>query len=230
MGLGMGDVLLQIRRPGAPAPGSPRVYIETYGCQMNVADTDLVRGLLGERGYGAAATPAEADVILLNTCAVREKAEERVLARALELRAEKRKRPGVVLGITGCMAEHLRDKLLERAPWVDVVVGPDGYRRLPGLVDEARSGGNSSEGASLRSAPRSAKPRGAPPLVDVRLDKNETYEGLDTAPGGDGVSGFVTVQRGCDKFCTFCVVPFTRGRERGTPPREILRQVRALAA
>src|SRR5262249_50448145 len=168
LGLGMGDALLQIRKPSAsssppslaPTAGAPRVYIETYGCQMNVADTDLVRGLLGERGYGAAATAAEADVILLNTCAVREKAEERVLARALELRAEKRKRPGVVLGITGCMAEHLRDKLLDRAPWVDVVVGPDGYRRLPGLVDEARSGGDSSEGASLRSAPRSAKPRG----------------------------------------------------------------------
>ncbi len=187
------------------------MYIETYGCQMNVADTDLVRGLLGERGYGAAATAAEADVILLNTCAVREKAEERVLARALELRAEKKKRPGVVLGITGCMAEHLRDKLLERAPWVDVVVGPDGYRRLPGLVDQARAGESD-------------------PLVDVRLDKNETYEGLDTAPGGDGVSGFVTIQRGCDKFCTFCVVPLTRGRERATPPREVLRQVRALAA
>src|SRR5215470_19745465 len=157
----MGDVLLQIRRPAAaPATGSPRVYIETYGCQMNVADTDLVRGLLGERGYGAAATPAEADVILLNTCAVREKAEERVLARAFELKAEKRKRPGVVLGITGCMAEHLREQLLDRAPWVDVVVGPDSYRRLPGLVDEARTGV-------------------ADPLIDVRLDKNETYEGLD---------------------------------------------------
>src|SRR5215475_15580073 len=137
----MGDALLQIRKPSAssaaPTAGSPKVYIETYGCQMNVADTDLVRGLLGERGYGAAATAAEADVILLNTCAVREKAEERVLARALELAAWKRRRPGTVLGITGCMAEHLREKLLERAPFVDVIAGPDAYRRLPSLVEAA---------------------------------------------------------------------------------------------
>src|SRR5262249_3234663 len=146
---------------------------------------------------------------LLNTCAVREKAEERVLARAAELAAWKRRRPGVVRGITGCMAEHLREKLLERAPYVDVVAGPDAYRRLPSLVEAAEDADD--------------------PLVDVRLDRNETYEGLGTAAGGDGVSGFVTIQRGCDKFCTFCVVPYTRGRERGTPPREVLRQVRALA-
>ena len=217
----MADGLLQIRRP-APTGGragrptglaklaGPRVYIETYGCQMNVADTDMVRGLLGKAGYAAAGSAAEADVILINTCAVREKAEERVLARALELKAEKRKRPGVVLGITGCMAEHLRERLLDLAPWVDVVVGPDGYRRLPGLVEQARAG-----------APA--------PQIDVRLDRFETYEGLDTT-SGDGVSGFVTIQRGCDKFCTFCVVPLTRGRERAIAPREVLRQVRALAA
>jgi tRNA-2-methylthio-N6-dimethylallyladenosine synthase len=202
------DALVQIRRP-RPETGGPRVYIETYGCQMNVADSDLMRGLLGDRGYVATADAGCADVILINTCAVREKAEERVLARAAELKAHKRRRPGVVLGITGCMAEHLRGKLLERAPWLDVVAGPDSYRRLPALVEEARAGHTA---------------------VDLQLDKAETYEGLDTAPGGDGVSGFVTIQRGCDKFCTFCVVPFTRGRERGTPPREILRQVRALAA
>jgi tRNA-2-methylthio-N6-dimethylallyladenosine synthase len=140
---------------------------------------------------------------------VREKAEERVLARAAELKMHKR-RAGVVLGITGCMAEHLKDKLVERAPYVDVIAGPDSYRRLADLVEQARDSED--------------------PLVDVRLDKRETYEGLDTAPGGDGVSGFVTIQRGCDKFCTFCVVPLTRGRERGTPPREVLRQVRALAS
>jgi len=212
----MSDSLLQIRRAPATAAapseaGGPKVYIETYGCQMNVADTDLMRGLLGKQGYATAATPGEADVILLNTCAVREKAEERVLARAFELKAEKKKRPGVVLGLTGCMAEHLRERLTTIAPWVDVIVGPDGYRRLPGLVDEARGGISD-------------------PLVDVRLDKRETYDGLDTVPGGDGVAGFVTIQRGCDKFCTFCIVPMTRGRERATAPREVLRQVRSLAA
>ena len=207
--------LLQIRRkgggPAAPvAPGGPRVYLETHGCQMNVADSDLMRGLLAERGYATTPTPDLADVILINTCAVREKAEERVLARAAELKVWKKRRPGVVLGITGCMAEHLREKLFELAPHVDLIAGPDSYRRLPDLVARARAGDETD------------------PLVDVRLDKRETYDGLDAAPA-DGISGFVTIQRGCDKFCTFCVVPFTRGRERGTPPREVLRQVRELA-
>jgi tRNA-2-methylthio-N6-dimethylallyladenosine synthase len=187
----------------------PRVYIETYGCQMNVADSDLIRGVMGEQGYEAVERAADADVILINTCAVREKAEERVMARAEELRAEKRRRPGVVLAITGCMAEHLKEKLAERAPWVDLIAGPDSYRRLPGLVQLARGSED--------------------PLIDVRLDKKETYEGLPL-PSPEGVSGFVTIQRGCDKFCTFCVVPLTRGRERATPPREVLRQVRGLAA
>jgi len=188
---------------------SRRVYIETYGCQMNVADSDLMRGILGGEGYVTVDRAADADLILVNTCAVREKAEERVLARAEELRAEKRRRPGTVLAITGCMAEHLKEKLAERAPWVDLVAGPASYRRLPVLVDRARLAED--------------------PLVDVRLDRRETYEGLPM-PGPDGVAGFVTIQRGCDKFCTFCVVPLTRGRERATPPREVLRQVRALAA
>jgi tRNA-2-methylthio-N6-dimethylallyladenosine synthase len=209
----MPDGLVNIRLSSPPAPESPApkkaVYVETYGCQMNVADTNLMVGLLRDHGFRTCENAADADVILINTCAVREKAEERVLARAAELAAWKRRRPGVVLGITGCMAEHLREKLLERAPYVDVVAGPDAYRRLPSLVDAADETDD--------------------PLVDVRLDRNETYEGLGTAAGGDGVSGFVTIQRGCDKFCTFCVVPYTRGRERGTPPREVLRQVRALA-
>src|SRR5450432_1287725 len=115
----MTEGLYQLRRPAAPATGSsagPRVYIETYGCQMNVADTDLMLGLLGDKGYVRARDAADADVILINTCAVREKAEERVLARAAELKMHK-KRAGVVLGITGCMAEHLKEKLLERAPY-----------------------------------------------------------------------------------------------------------------
>ncbi len=213
------DTLVQLGRTSpapapAPAADAPRVYVETYGCQMNVADSDMLVGLLAGAGMNRADDPADADVILINTCAVREKAEERVFARARELGAQKKKRD-VVLAITGCMAEHLKERLLERAPEVDVIVGPDGYRRVPELIQSARA----------------ARDTGA--LVNVRLDKAETYEGLSGAEGartrGDGVSGFVTIQRGCDKFCTFCVVPFTRGRERGTAPREILRQVRALA-
>ncbi len=199
-----------VRARPAPAPDAPRVYVETYGCQMNVADSDLIGSVLADAGYATAAKADEADVILVNTCAVREKAEERVTARAAELGALKRKKPGTVLAIVGCMAEHLKEGLADRAPAVDVIAGPDSYRRLPEML----------------AAVRGDKKR----VVDVHLDKAETYEGLSGAVGGDGVSGFVTIQRGCDKFCTFCVVPFTRGRERGTPPREVLRQVRELAA
>jgi tRNA-2-methylthio-N6-dimethylallyladenosine synthase len=201
---------------GAPAPAGPRVWLETYGCQMNVADSDMLVGLLGDAGFGRAGSPDDADVVLVNTCAVREKAEEKVLGRAAELGALKRRRPQVVLGILGCMAEHLKGSLAERAPWVDVVAGPDTYRRLPELLAEARA------------RPPAARDERRAPVVDVTLDRAETYEGLSGAEGGDGVSGFVTIQRGCDKFCTFCVVPFTRGRERGTSPREVLRQVREL--
>ncbi|MDB4963143.1 MAG: miaB [Myxococcales bacterium] len=194
-----------------PAADALRVYVETYGCQMNVADSDLIGSVLADAGYATTTRAEDADVLLVNTCAVREKAEERVTARAAELGALKRKRPGVVLAIVGCMAEHLKEGLADRAPSVDVIAGPDSYRRLPELLTAARSVHTQ-------------------PIVDIKLDKAETYEGLSGAMGGDGISGFVTIQRGCDKFCTFCVVPFTRGRERGTPPREVLRQVRELAA
>ncbi len=221
----------EARRP-APVPpaGAPRVYVETYGCQMNVADSDLIGSVLAEAGYATAGRADEADVIVVNTCAVREKAEERVIARASELGAQKRKRPGTVLAIVGCMAEHLKEGLAERAPAVDVIAGPDSYRRLPELLAKTRA--QRAQGQATPPEPDVADVvRVAPgaPVVDVRLDKAETYEGLSGAVGGDGVSGFVTIQRGCDKFCTFCVVPFTRGRERGTSPREVLRQVRELA-
>jgi tRNA-2-methylthio-N6-dimethylallyladenosine synthase len=186
---------------------------------MNVADSDLIGSVLAEAGYATAARADEADVIVVNTCAVREKAEERVIARASELGAQKRRRPGTLLAIVGCMAEHLKEGLAARAPAVDVIAGPDSYRRLPELLAHMRD--------QLRAQPRAAAPLA--PAIDVKLDKAETYEGLSGAAGGDGVSGFVTIQRGCDKFCTFCVVPYTRGRERGTPPREVLRQVRELA-
>ncbi len=221
----------------APAAGAPRVYVETYGCQMNVADSDLIGSVLADAGYATVKRADEADVIVVNTCAVREKAEERVIARASELGAVKRKRPGAVLAIVGCMAEHLKEGLAQRAPSVDVIAGPDSYRRLPELLATSRAQlaprapANEEiidDGNAIDAAVVARTPFG--PVVDVKLDKAETYEGLSGALGGDGVSGFVTIQRGCDKFCTFCVVPFTRGRERGTPPREVLRQVRELAA
>jgi len=204
--------------PGAePRPdlSGLRVYMETYGCQMNVADSDMLVGILASAQAETCPQPGTADVILINTCAVREKAEERVFARAQELAAQKKRRRGVVLCIAGCMAEHLKAGLADQAPYVDIIVGPDSYRRLPALIDEAR---------------RAARKRARSPLVDVQLDKQETYAGLTGILGGDGVSGFVSIQRGCDKFCTFCVVPFTRGRERSTPPEEVLAQVNAYAA
>ena len=183
-----------------------KVYLETYGCQMNVADSDLMLGLLDRGGYARTDDPAAADLILINTCAVREKAEERVFARASML-AHGKARPDVVLGITGCMAEHLKDEIRRRAPHVDLVIGPDGYRRLLDHVDEARAGARGHRHARW-------------------IARRPTRARSDRAPSG--VIGHVTIQRGCDKFCTFCVVPYTRGRERGAAPREILRQVRAL--
>jgi len=184
-----------------------RVLIETYGCQMNVADSELMQGVLQDDGYEVARSLDEADIILLNTCAVREKAEERIFGRLSNFVPLKRERPDLLLGVTGCMAEHLRKSIRERAPYVDLVVGPDAYRRLPRLVEEARYD----------------------PVIDVRLDKREVYEGL-TPARTEGVCGWITIQRGCDKFCTFCIVPFVRGRERGVPPREVLRKARAMVA
>jgi len=214
-------------------PDAPRVYVETYGCQMNVADSDLISGLFSGAGYAASKDPDSADVILINTCAVREKAEERVYARARELAAHKKRRKGVVLAIAGCMAEHLKETILSRAPYVDVIAGPDSYRRLVPLIDSARQDRPGGSGVSPTNAGGAPGLPGGHPggsgVIDVQLDKSETYEGLSGAEGGDGVSGFVTVQRGCDKFCTFCVVPYTRGRERGVSPREVLRQARAYA-
>ena len=186
------------------------VFVETYGCQMNEADSELMAGLLRHRGFTVAASADEADVVLLNTCAVRERAEERIFGRLGWLKSMKAARPGMVLGVTGCMAERMRDELVARAPYVDLVVGPDAYRRLPDLIDKARD-------------------LDEDPLIDVRLDRTETYQGVqvERAPG---VSGWVTVMRGCDKFCTFCIVPFVRGRERSLPPEDVVAEVTSMAA
>jgi tRNA-2-methylthio-N6-dimethylallyladenosine synthase len=188
----------------------PRVFIETYGCQMNVADSELVGGVLRRAGYAAAARPEDADIILLNTCAIREHAEERVLRRLTELARFKHARPELRLGLLGCMAQHNRAALVEKAPWLDLVAGPDSYRRLPELLGRARLG----------PAEQAAK-------VDVRLDRAETY--ADIAPEHEGgVRAYVTAMRGCDRFCTFCVVPYARGRERSVPPEAILADIRGL--
>ena len=204
---------MQLGRPQKKASPSeatdgPRIYFETYGCQMNVADTAMMNGLLKDNGFRKSKSPENADVVIINTCAVRERAEDKVRARAQELGSIIKRRPDTVLAVVGCMAEHLREGLFAESPNVDIVAGPDSYRRLPQLIRSSLEGDTKN--------------------IDVNLDKHETYEGLG-ATEGDGVSGFVTIQRGCDKFCTFCVVPFTRGRERGVAPREVLRRVRQFA-
>jgi tRNA-2-methylthio-N6-dimethylallyladenosine synthase len=182
-----------------------RVYIETYGCQMNVADSELMFGLLGRAGYVRADDPAEADVMLVNTCAVRDNAEQRVIGRMGEL--QRHKRPGDVLGVVGCMAQRLGPALLERVPRVDLVVGPDAYRNLPELIGLAGAGQRSS---------------------DTGFRPWEHYE--DVPPVREtGPTAFITVQRGCDYRCTFCIVPHTRGPERSRRLDDVVREVAALA-
>jgi tRNA-2-methylthio-N6-dimethylallyladenosine synthase len=184
----------------------PRIYIETYGCQMNVSDSELMLGVLSREGYVRTADPAEADVLLVNTCAVRDHAEQRVLGRMGELK--RYKRPGDVLGVVGCMAQRLGPKLLERVPQVDLVIGPDGYRGLPELIARARGGERSA---------------------DVAFRGWEHYEDVP-AERPEGASAFVTVQRGCDYRCTFCVVPMTRGPERSRKLEDVVGEVARLAA
>jgi tRNA-2-methylthio-N6-dimethylallyladenosine synthase len=183
-----------------------QVYVETYGCQMNVADTDLVLGVLGRDGYGVTSNPTDANVILVNTCAVRENAEQRVYGRVGELK--RYKRPGDVLGVLGCMAQRLGWGLLDEVSHVDLVVGPDGYRALPELISDAQEGKRTAE---------------------VEFRSWEHYEDVPTIPS-DRVSAFVTVQRGCDYRCTFCVVPMTRGPERSRKLGDVVREVERLAA
>jgi tRNA-2-methylthio-N6-dimethylallyladenosine synthase len=183
-----------------------RVYVETYGCQMNVADSEVILGRLAREGYATTDDPAAADVLLVNTCAVRENAEQRVIGRMGELK--RHKRPGVVLGVVGCMAQRLGSRLLEEAPHVDLVVGPDGYRGLPELVAAASDGS---------------------PRVDVEFKSWEHYEDIPPRRAGERVGAFVTVQRGCDYRCTFCIVPMTRGRERSRNLSDVVREVGDLA-
>lgn len=168
-----------------------RVYVETYGCQMNVSDSEIVLGVLHQSGYQRAESIEDADVVLLNTCAIRDNAEKKIHERLRHLNFFKNKRENMVIGVLGCMAERLRADLLEKEV-VDLVVGPDEYRRVPELVAGAQ-GGNKG--------------------IAVKLSRVETYDDIEPLRT-EGISAWVSIMRGCDKFCTFCVVPFTRGRER----------------
>jgi len=183
------------------------VYIETYGCQMNFADTEIVLGVLKKQGYTVAQNPEDADIILLNTCSIRDNAEQRIYGRLGNLKNLKIKKPELVLGILGCMAERLRKELIEEKKIVDVVVGPDEYRRLPEYIDIAFNGDKG---------------------IGVKLSRTETYDDIEPHRE-DGLSAWISVMRGCDKFCTFCVVPFTRGRERSRSLNSIVKEIEELS-
>jgi tRNA-2-methylthio-N6-dimethylallyladenosine synthase len=185
-----------------------RFYIESYGCAMNFSDSEIVASILNKEGFGATRNFEEADLVLLNTCSIREKAEQTVRKRLTEFRKIKDARPGMLIGMLGCMAERLKSKLLEEEKLVDLVVGPDAYRSLPGLISEAEGGQKA---------------------VNVLLSRDETY--ADISPvrlNSNGVSAFVSIMRGCNNMCSFCVVPFTRGRERSRDADSIVRECRDL--
>ena len=192
-----------------PLPGlsraaikAPRAYVETYGCQMNFDDSTLVGGILRGAGCELVGDPSEADIILLNTCAVRENAEQRIVGRVGQLSSLRERRP-VRIGILGCMAQHLRENLWDQIPQVDFILGPDTYRELPSVLD----GANGQRTALCQ------------------LDREELYEGLPRAREEGAVAEFVTIMRGCDRMCTFCVVPMTRGRERSRRWQDIVQEV-----
>jgi tRNA-2-methylthio-N6-dimethylallyladenosine synthase len=185
-----------------------KVYIETYGCQMNVADSEVVVSILEDSGYKLTRKIDNAELILINTCSIRENAEQRVWGRLDAISHLKRKNPGIIVGIIGCMAERLKEKLIETDKLVDIVVGPDAYRELPALVGQAVSGHKA---------------------VNVLLSREETY--ADISPvrmDMNGVTSFVSIMRGCNNMCTYCVVPYVRGPERSRNPESIIREVKDL--
>lgn len=183
-------------------------YIESYGCAMNFADSEVVASILLDKGFGATKNVEEADLIFVNTCSIREKAEQTVRKRLTEFRKLKRSNPGMLVGVLGCMAERLKAKFIEEEKLVDIVVGPDAYRTLPALIEEANTGQKA---------------------VNVLLSRDETY--ADIAPirlNSNGVTAFVSIMRGCNNMCSFCVVPFTRGRERSRDAQSIVNECKQL--
>jgi tRNA-2-methylthio-N6-dimethylallyladenosine synthase len=190
--------------------GSKKLYVESYGCQMNFSDSEVVASIMTKEGYTTTRNIDEADVVLINTCSIRENAETRVRNRLTEFKKRKADQPNLVVGILGCMAERLKQSLLEEEQLVDLVAGPDAYRDLPNLIDEVGTGQRA---------------------VNVLLSREETY--ADISPvrmDQGGVSAFVTITRGCDNMCSFCVVPFTRGRERSRDPQTIVQECKDLFA
>ncbi|MFN4233968.1 MAG: tRNA (N6-isopentenyl adenosine(37)-C2)-methylthiotransferase MiaB [Bacteroidia bacterium] len=185
-----------------------KLYLESYGCQMNFSDSEIVASILIEKGYSTTKNVEESDVILLNTCAIRDNAEQRIRNRLKDFNLLKKKNPDVIIGIMGCMAERLKSQLLEEEKLVDIVVGPDAYRDLPNLIEKTEGGSKA---------------------VNVLLSREETY--ADITPvrlDSNGVTAFISIMRGCDNMCSFCVVPFTRGRERSRDPYSIIKEAKEL--
>ncbi|MFD1143431.1 tRNA (N6-isopentenyl adenosine(37)-C2)-methylthiotransferase MiaB [Larkinella insperata] len=192
------------------AVGKKRLYIESYGCQMNFSDSEIVASVMRNAGFATTADADEADVIFLNTCAIRDNAEQKVRNRLKQLNTLKKRKPELLVGMLGCMAERLKAKLLEEEKMVDIVAGPDAYRDIPKLVEEAESGQKA---------------------VNVFLSREETY--ADISPirlNSNGVTAFISIMRGCDNMCSFCVVPYTRGRERSRDAHSIVREAQELSA
>ena len=195
---------LLAREDSSVARASKKLYIESYGCQMNFSDSEVVASIMTKNGFSTTRDVDEADVVLINTCSIRDNAEKRVRKRLTEFKKKKEKNPEMVVGILGCMAERLKKSLLEQEKLVDLVAGPDAYRDLPNLIEEVGTGQRA---------------------VNVLLSRDETY--ADISPvrlDKGGVSAFVTIMRGCDNMCSFCVVPFTRGRERSRDPETIVQE------
>ena len=190
--------------------GSRKLFIESYGCQMNFSDSEIVASILAKEGFNTTTLLEEADLVLVNTCSIREKAELTIRKRLEKYNAVKKINPGMKIGVLGCMAERLKSKFLEEEKMVDLVVGPDAYKDLPNLIEEIDAGRNA---------------------VNVILSKDETYGDISPVRlQSNGVSAFVSITRGCDNMCTFCVVPFTRGRERSRDPQSILSEIEGLVA
>jgi len=199
-----------------------RAYVETYGCQMNISDGELMEGILEADGYEIAATPEEADVILVNTCAIRDHAERRVLGRVAQLKGLKDGRPDLILGVTGCMAQRMGEELTDRAPYVDLVMGPDGYRGLPEVL------GRIATGAGAEPVGPTAPSKRRTQLAVLDLDMGENYEGLEQRRSND-VTAWIPIQRGCNHRCTYCIVPYVRGDEKNRKPTEILSEIASVA-
>jgi tRNA-2-methylthio-N6-dimethylallyladenosine synthase len=188
--------------------GKKKLFLESYGCQMNFADSEIVASILTGQGYETTRDHREADVVFINTCAIRENAEQRVRARLQDFKNLKKQNPGLVVGVLGCMAERLKSQFLEQEKLVDIVAGPDSYRDLPNLIEQVEGGQKA---------------------VNVLLSREETY--ADISPvrlGSNGINAFISIMRGCDNMCSFCVVPFTRGRERSRDPESIVAEAQDL--